>query len=237
MRRSVGAGLALVTVLLMLGATVSAQEPEDDFWEDTEFEDQYISGTGSGGGPLMIGYKQDLDGVNAQLEGAGLLPIPEKTLYWGGAAWGGIATGEKFFVAIGGGGYGGDDRAEQGARVSEWSHGAGYFAIKGIYALDRRLFVEGGIQLGGGSSHVVVEDQAANGVIEVHVRGDRNFLLLRPHVGFDLRLARWVGILFEAGYSLTSGDWRLEGESDLISQLDFDDGNAPYFGVMVRIGI
>ncbi len=223
--------------LLLLPVLAAGQTDEDDFWAEEEFQDEYISGTGSGGGPAMVWYEQDLSVPNAVLRGAGLRELPEKSLYWGGAAWGAIATADRFFVAIGGGGYGGTDRSELGDDVSEWSHAAGYGAIKGIYALHRRIFLEGGVQLGGGSSSLYVEDRAADGLVQVHVRGDRNFLLLRPHLGLDLRLGRWVGILVEGGYTLTSGEWQLEGVNDLISRLDFDEGNEPYFSVLVRFGI
>ena len=67
--------------------------------------------------------------------------------------------------------------------------------------------------------------------------GDRVFLLARPHAGIDLRLARWVGILVEGGYELTSGDWTLKGERDLIDGLDFGDGNGPFAAVTLRFGI
>jgi hypothetical protein len=229
----------LLTALLLLPVSGLAQSTDDDdFWATEEVEDEFISGTGSGAGPAMIRYEQDLDDVNRELGLAGLQTLPEKTLYWGGAAWVGIATGERFFVAIGGGGYGGSDRAATGGDVAEWSHGAGYLAIKGIYPLHRRLFLEGGVQLGGGSSSFYVEDRdAPSGLIRVHARGDRDFLLLRPQLGLDFRLARWVGVLVEGGYTLTSGDWSLEGDDALIGRLDFGDGNAPYFSVMVRFGI
>jgi hypothetical protein len=222
-------------------ASAFAQEQGgQEFWQEGEFKEDFMDGTGSGGGPAIVWFPTDLDGVNAVLEGAGHLAIPEPSLYWGGAGWMGIHTGGNVYVALGGGGFGGGTEKERGDRFSRWRLAAGYLAVKGIIPLHRRLFVEGGVQLGGGASHVWVEDvDDGSGIIRVRLRGDRGFVLLRPQLGLDLRLARWVGLLLEGGYTLTSGDWTLEGEHTLVNDpdLDFGDGNGPYLSITVRFGI
>ena len=243
MRRSLILAAALSFALT---AGAMAQTPSQDdlqkdfdaFWQEEEYHDDLLDGTGTGGGPSMQWFKRDLDEVNAALEAAGLLALPEKSLYWGGQGWYSVHSGDRLFVALGGGGYGGGGESERGDDLSRFTRGAGWFGVKGILPLHRRVFVEGGLSLGAGSSSVLVErTDAGTGIINVHLRGDRVFLLARPHAGIDLRLARWVGILVEGGYELTSGDWTLKGERDLIDGLDFGDGNGPFAAVTLRFGI
>ncbi len=235
--------LTPLLLLLLTGPAWGGEQgdalDDDAFWEEEgEFQNEFMNGTGTGGGPSMTRYPVDLSDVNAVLEDAGLLALPEQDLYWGGAGWWGISTGDGIFVAIGGGGYGGSEEVKNNMQLARWSHGAGYIAMKGIYPLHRRLFVEAGVQLGAGVSSVWVEDSDADsGLIHVHLRGDRTFLLLRPQIGVDLRLARWAGILVEGGYALTSGEWQLEGESALLDEIEFSDESQPYFTVMLRFGI
>lgn len=235
--------LITLTLAALLAAPALADEPTqqdfDEFWkEEGEFRDDLLDGTGTGGGPMMVWFESDFDKVNAELEDAGLLAVPVDDLYWGGAAWFGINSGDKLYVALGGGGYGGGSEARRSDDFSRFGHGAGYFAAKGILPLHKRLFLEGGVQLGAGHSELLVErTDTDTGIVNVHLRGDRNFLLARASLGVDLRLARWIGILFAGGYALTSGDWSLEGERDLIDRLDFEDDSGPFASVMVRFGI
>jgi len=240
-RKRWGALAAMLALLLLaLPAMAGEETGGDSFWEDEEGffdDDEFFEACGSGGGPSITWMQFDFDAANEALEGEDLLAIPDQTLYWGGAGWGGIRTGDRLFVGIGGGGFSGSDEARQGDMLTRWEHGAGYFALKGIYAMNTRLFVEGGVALGGGTSHIWAEDQEDNGDITVKVRGDRTFVLLRPHVGLDIRLARWVGILVEGGYLLTSGEWHLDGNTDLISDLDMGEQSVPYGSVMIRFGI
>ena len=213
------------------------QESDDDFWENDE-EERALHGVGSGGGPFMMWYEQDLSVVNDALAAAGLLTVPEQDLYWGGAGWGGIASSGALSVAVGGGGFGGGAESLRSDDYSNWSLGGGYFAVKGIYPLHRSLFLEGGVQLGGGMSTMVVErTDSATGIVEVHLRGERPFAMFRGNLGVDIRLADWVGILVEGGYSYTSGSWKLVGDSDLVGGLDIENDASPYASVMVRFGI
>jgi len=101
----------------------------------------------------------------------------------------------------------------------------------------RRLFLERGVALGGGASAAVVEQTDSQGVINVQLRGERRFLLLRPHLGLDLRLARWAGILVEGGNEFTSGDWSLMGEQALLDTLEFEDDSGSFVSVTIRFGI
>jgi hypothetical protein len=233
--------LAAVALLGLTGVSVMAvEETEDDFWSDEEFfeDDDLFEATGSGGGPSLTWFDMDFSTINEILEGeAALLGVPENNLYWGGSGWGGMRTGERTFVAIGGGGFGGGSEALAGGKRTKWSHTGGYFSLKGIFAAHSRIFLEGGLQIGGGNSHIWAETQEDDGDIVVKIRGDRNFVLLRPHAGVDIRLARWVGILVEGGYSLSSGSWNLDGNEDLIDELDLDNNDGPYASVMVRFGI
>jgi len=234
---------ALLALLPLAGGPALAAEEtgaaKEDFWSDEAFfeDDDLFEATGSGGGPSLTWFDMDFESVNAVLENEGLLAVPENDLYWGGAGWGGIRTGERAFVALGGGGFSGGSEAREGGTRTKWSHNGGYFALKGIYAPFQRLFLEGGLEIGGGSSHIWAETQEADGDILVKLRGDRNFVLLRPHAGLDIRLARWVGVLLEGGYSMTSGSWNLDGNEALIGDLDLDKNDGPYASVMVRFGI
>jgi len=240
-----------ILLALLIALPAAAQTPPasedlskdfDKFWEEEEFKDDYLDGTGTGGGPAMVWRELDLDAVNQVLAHRGLITLPEKTLNWGGAGWFSMHTGDRLFVALGGGGYGGAGESQRGDEFSRLSRGAGYFDVKGVLPLHRRLFLEGGLALGGGASEVTVERTITDGsdeagIIQVHLRGKQLFLLLRPHVGLDLRLARWVGILAEGGYELASGDWTLEGEATLVDELEFEAGSGPYFALTVRFGI
>lgn len=239
--------LALL-IALCLAVPAAAQTPPaptaedlskdfDEFWNDEEFKDDFLDGTGTGGGPCMVWRELDLDDANRALADAGLIALPEKTLNWGGAGWFSMHTGDRLFVALGGGGYGGAGESERGDDFSRFTRGAGYFDVKGVLPLHKRLFLEAGLALGGGRSELTVERTADSGIVEVHLRGEQLFLLMRPHYGLDLRLARWVGLLVEGGYELTSGDWTLEGESALLEAIDLDEGSGPYFAVTVRFGI
>jgi len=241
-RKKTMAVLAALALIALIGAPAWAleeTEADDDFWSDEEFfeDDDLFEATGSGGGPSLTWFDMDFASVNEVLDEAGLLSLPEDNLYWGGAGWGGIRTGSRTFVAIGGGGFGGSTEAREGGKRTKWSHNGGYFALKGIYAPFSRLFLEGGIQIGGGSSHIWAETREESGDITVKVRGDRNFVLLRPHAGMDIRLARWVGILVEGGYSISSGSWNLDGNADLIEEMDLGKNDGPYASVIVRFGI
>jgi len=243
----------MLTVLLLLPLALFASVPawaetdvildDDPFWEDEEFADEFIGSAGSGGGPSLTWFTQDLDALNGVLRDEGLKAVPEKELYWGGAGWAGVYSGNDLYVAIGGGGFGGSQDARSGDLYSRWSLGAGYFAVKAIYPVLRRVYAEGGVQLGGGHSDIWVEDVADGdpdqGLVLVHLRADRNFVLLRPHLGVDLRLSDWIGLLVEGGYTFTSGDWELEGREVLLQQLEgkMPDGDGPYVSVMVRFGI
>ncbi len=241
-RKKTIAVLAAAALICFVGGAALAGEhehAEDDFWSDDEFfaDDDLFEATGSGGGPSLTWFDMDFDAVNEVLSAEGLEELPENNLYWGGAGWGGMRTGERTFVAIGGGGFGGGSESRSGGDRTKWSLSGGYFALKGIYAPHPRFFFEGGLQIGGGTSHIWAETQEDDGDIVVKVRGNRNFVLLRPHAGLDIRLARWVGILVEGGYSLSSGSWNLDGNDDLIQELDLDKNDGPYASVMVRFGI
>jgi len=222
-------------------AVVAEGKTDDDFWSDQEFfkDDDLFEATGSGGGPSLTWFDVDFSSVNRVLEGLDdpLPAIPDVKLYWGGAGWGGMRTGARSFVAIGGGGFGGGSEAQVGGKRTQWSHSAGYFALKGIYALHPRLFAEAGLQIGGGNSHIWAETREADGDVLVKVRGARNFVLLRPELGLDIRLARWVGVLVEGGYSLSSGSWSLDGNTDLLAQLDMGKNDGLYATVLLRFGI
>lgn len=216
----------------------------DKFWEEEEFKDDYLDGTGTGGGPAMIWRELDLDAANRALaaHAAGLIGLPEKTLNWGGAGWFSMHSGDRLFVAIGGGGYGGTGESRRGEDFSRLARGAGYLDVKGVLPLHRRLFLEGGLALGGGASELTVERRIADGsedagIVQVWLRGEQRFLLLRPHLGIDLRLARWVGLLAEGGYELASGDWSLEGQAALVSEIELEAGSGPYWAVTLRFGI
>ena len=239
-----GIGRAMLTMLILASSPALASDdplpPGPGGGESVEFEDDILDGTGSGGGPAMIWFSQDLGALNTLLAGEDLAEIPQMDLYWGGAGWGSIGASDGFFVGLGGGGFGGSQERRRGDRLSKWTHAAGYFAVKGIYPVSRRLFLEGGLQMGGGVSRLWVEkEKADSGIIEIHLRGERPFLLLKPHVGLDLRLARWLGFLFEGGYCLTGGDWKLEGDEALIAALggSLPDGRGPYASVLLRFGI
>jgi hypothetical protein len=80
-------------------------------------------------------------------------------------------------------------------------------------------------------------EEGSTGIVNVHLRGNRTFVMLRGGMGLDFRLARWIGILVEGGYSMTSGDWNLEGEQALIDRLEFDDQDGAYASVMIRFGL
>jgi hypothetical protein len=239
----------LVTSLILIACMhhpASGQEADPPVrneitWYDDDYRDELLDGTGSGGGPSMVWYRQDVDELNAVLGDwdPELVGLPEKSLYWGGAGWGSIGTGRRLFVALGGGGLGGSQEKRREESASRWSHAAGYLAVKGVYPLHLRLFLEGGLQLGGGSTSFRVERRAESGVVEIHLRGDRDFLMIRPQLGLDLRLARWIGFLFEGGYQLTSGDWQLEGNEALIRAVEeaMPDGDAFYLSFMIRFGI
>ncbi len=233
--------LAATALICFAGGAARAEEQvvENDFWADEEFfeDDDLFEVTGSGGGPSITWFDMGFSSINEILDAEGLMEVPENTLYWGGAGWGGMRTGERTFVAIGGGGFSGSAESKAGGDRTKWSHAGGYFSIKGIFAPHPRIFLEGGLQIGGGGSHIWVETQEADGDIIVKVRGNRNFVLLRPHAGLDIRLARWVGILVEGGYSLSSGSWNLDGNDVLIQELDLDKNDGPYASVMVRFGI
>ncbi|MBN2170379.1 MAG: hypothetical protein JW819_03540 [Candidatus Krumholzibacteriota bacterium] len=239
----------LLLPLVLLAAAPALAETDvilddDPFWKDEEFADEFMGSAGSGGGPSMTWFTQDLDGLNGVLRDEGLKPVPEKELYWGGAGWAGVYTGDDLYVAIGGGGFGGSQEARSGDLRSRWTLGAGYFAVKAIYPVLRRVYAEGGVQLGGGHSSIWIEDVLQGGdpdagLVLVHLRADRDFVLLRPHLGVDLRLSNWVGLLFEGGYTFTSGDWEMEGRKALIRRIEgkMPDGDGPYASVMVRFGI
>jgi hypothetical protein len=239
--------IRLALLVLLLAAPAAAQPPAanedlskdfDKFWEEEEFKDDYLDGTGTGGGPAMVWRELDLDAANRKLVDAGLIALPEKSLNWGGAGWYSMHTGDKLFIALGGGGYGGAGESQRGEDFSRISRGAGYFAVKGVLPLHKRLFLEAGLALGGGASKVTVErTETGSGIIQVYLRGERRFLLLRPHLGLDLRLARWAGILVEGGYEFTSGDWSLEGERELTDTLDFGDDAGRFIAVTIRFGI
>ena len=240
--------LAILLVLLAALPAAAQTPPADEdlskdfdkFWEEEEFKDDYLDGTGTGGGPSMVWRELDLEAANRVLaeHPAGLIALPEKTLSWGGAGWFSMHSGDKLFVALGGGGYGGAAESRRGDDFSRFSRGAGYFDVKGVLPLHKRIFVEGGLALGGGASEVTVERTATDtGIVQVYLRGEQLFLLLRPHFGLDLRLARWVGILAEGGYELASGDWTLEGEAALVDAIELDEGSGPYFAVTIRFGI
>lgn len=240
--------LALLLLPLALLAAPALAETDvilddDPFWEDEEFEDEFTAAAGSGGGPSMTWFTQDLDDLNGVLRAAGLKPVPEKELYWGGAGWAGVLTANDLFVAVGGGGFGGSQDARSGDLYSRWSLGVGYFAVKAVYPVLRRVYVEGGVQLGGGHGGIWVEDVADaepdQGLVLVHLRADRNFVMLRPHLGLDLRLSDWIGLLCEGGYTFTSGDWELEGREALLREIEgkMPDGDGPYVSVTVRFGI
>jgi len=215
-----------------------SKSEDDDFWEEEKESIRNVSGVGSGGGPLMMWYEQDLSVVNDALAAAGLLAVPEQDLYWGGAGWGGVTTTGPLSVAIGGGGFGGAAESQRSNDYSSWTLGGGYFAAKGIYPLHRMLYIEGGVQLGGGMSSMVVErTNSDTGIVEVHLRGDRPFAMARGSLGVDIRLADWAGILVEGGYSYTSGSWKLVGDSDLVGGLEIENDASPYASVMVRFGI
>lgn len=211
------------------GRAVEVQEEVTDF----------LSGTGSGGGASITWFPMDFSSANQRLDDAGLLAIPAANLYWGGGGWGTIQTGERSFIALGGGGFGGGSEGRQGKTLTRWALGAGYFSIKGIYALNKRIFCEAGLQLGGGSATILTEeaDPEQAGAILTRLRGERTFALLRPQVGLDLRLARWAGILVEGGYSISSGGWALEGADDLVGEIDLGKGDGPYVSFTVRFGI
>jgi hypothetical protein len=236
-----------ILLALLIAAPAAAQPPAanddlskdfDKFWEEEEFKDDYLDGTGTGGGPAMVWREQDLDAANRALVDAGLITLPEKTLSWGGAGWFSMHTGDKLFIALGGGGYGGAGESQRGEDFSRFSRGAGYLSVKGVLPLHKRLFLEAGIALGGGISEVTVErTETGTGIIQVYLRGEQRFLLLRPHLGLDLRLARWAGVLVEGGYELTSGDWTLEGDAGLVRELELGDGSGPYLAVTLRFGI
>lgn len=239
--------IRLALLVLLLAAPAAAQPPAanedlskdfDKFWAEEEFKDDYLDGTGTGGGPAMVWRELDLDAANAELVDAGLIALPEKSLNWGGAGWFSMHTGDKLFIALGGGGYGGAGESRRGEDFSRISRGAGYFAVKAVLPLHKRLFLEGGAALGGGASTVTVErTETDTGIIQVYLRGEQRFLLLRPHLGLDLRLARWAGILVEGGYELASGDWSLEGDASLVRDLELDEGSGPYVAVLIRFGI
>ncbi len=236
------AGL-LLPLLLTLAAPTLAEETEeqsfDEFWnEEQEPAMDLPERLGSGAGPMMVWVETKLDAVNAELERVGLLALPEQELYWGGGAWFSIPSGGPLTVALGGAGYGGGGEAERGANYASWSMSAGYFSVKGIYPAHRHLYIEGGVQLGGGSSSIVVESSdPGDGTVNVHLRGDRYFLLMRGAIGLDIRLARWIGILVEGGYGVSSGDWNLDVQDDRLGELEFQDSGKAQFMVMVRFGI
>lgn len=231
----------LSSLLLALAVSPAAGETEaefDEFWNEEEpFQNELPERPGTGGGPLMVWIERDLDAVNRELAAFDLLAVPEGDLYWGGAAWFSIDSGEMLFVALGGGGYGGGSESQRSTDFSRYSNGAGYFAVKGILPVHNRLYLEGGIQLGGGSSALLVEHTEDDGVVSVHLRGDRNYLMARASLGLEFRLARWIGILAEGGYAVTRGDWELEGERALIDRLDFEDEAGAFASLMVRFGI
>ncbi|MCP4546954.1 MAG: hypothetical protein GY835_10865 [bacterium] len=230
--------LCLVVLMLMLALPACADLEDDPFWDESDFEEDLMTGTGTGGGPMMVWIPHDFKDVNSTLKIAGLLPIPDQDLYWGGAGWLGLSSSARTFVGLGGGGYGGSTESQQGFNYTRWSHGAGYFSTKGIFVLHRRLYLEAGVDLGGGRSEILVEEtDGSTGTINVRVRGHKNFIMLRPVVGVDVRLAHWVGILVRGGYHFTSGDWVLEGDTAIVEALDFADDNAPFISVMVRFGI
>jgi hypothetical protein len=227
-------------IILMLMALPAAALSDDPFWDEDETAEEVVPGTGTGGGPYMLWLSHDFDGVNAILENdlQGLAGIPDLDLYWGGAGWFSISAGKKMHVALGGGGFGGSSEVSEGDRRSKWSLSGGYFSVRGIYPAHRNIYLNAGVDLGGGSSELWVErTDAATGLIEVHLRGERNFLLVRPTAGVEIRLARWIGILLEGGYNITSGDWSLEGRQNLIEGLDFGSGDDFFASVMVRFGI
>ncbi len=230
--------------LFILATGVSALEEQgtadddfDEFWEDDSESKALRDGTGTGGGPLMEWMPRQFDGVNEELEAVGLLALPDQELYWGGAAWFGLDSGGPLYVALGGGGFGGGGDAARGDGYSRLTYGAGYFSVKGIYPMHRHLFIESNVQLGGGAASVLVEETADSGIVNVHLRGDRAFVMLRGGLGLDFRLARWIGILVSGGYSLTSGGWNLEGEQALIDRLEFEDQDGAYASVMIRFGL
>jgi len=235
------ATLAL-SILTLLAAPALADEPAsqgfDDFWDEEPEQTEVLpSRLGTGAGPMMVYLEQSLSSVNVELENAGLLALPEQQLYWGGAGWFSIPSGGPLHVALGGGAYGGGGNATRGDDYSHRGLSAGFFAAKGIFPAHRHLYIEGGVQLGGGVGSVVVERTGADGVVNVHLRGSRGFAMMRGVLGLDIRLARWIGILVEGGYGLTVGEWNLEGEADLLDGLEFEDGGSAHFSVMVRFGI
>lgn len=239
--RRLAALTALLSLLVLGLPAASVAEPGtedfDEFWEDDSESKALRDGTGTGGGPLMLWMPRQFDDVNEDLEAVGLLALPDQELYWGGAAWFGLDSGGPLYVALGGGGFAGGGDAARGDDYSRLGYGAGYFSVKGIYPMHRHLFIESGVQLGGGSASILVEETSDSGIVNVHLRGDRHFVLLRGSLGLDIRLARWIGILVEGGYSLSSGDWSLVGEQSLIDRLEFEDQDGAYASVMVRFGL
>ena len=228
-------GFRIALLLLLLSLPLLADKQGE--WNDEEefFSSDLMEATGSGGGPSMTLYSQDFTALNELLLEEGLVEVPSLELYWGGAGWGAVQTGERFFLALGGGGYGGASESSVGSRLSRWEHEAGYFSIKGVRALRNRFYVEAGVQLGGGQSKIWAEETGDNEDVIVRLRGTRSFAMIRPHLGFDWRLAQWVGILVEAGYLFTAGDWSLEGS--LADPALLGNGNGFSSSLMVRFGI
>ncbi len=180
-------------------------------------------GGGFGGFGIYVN-QGNLDNLNKILQSHGIQTLSNTQYGWGGLGYGIVGK-----VWIGGGGYGTEQKVSSDSMELSLKIGSGFFEIG--YSLYQSHRVIGALTLAlGGSGYSMAiypnnNDQTFDSLLN-NPRRDAYVIIssslsITPYANLLIRLNRFIGLFFKAGYTISTGtDWRFDDGDKVLNPPD-----------------